>query len=137
MTQLRQKNGERFFVEEAAKLLGKEWHLGDDREIPDFIVTEGTEEFGLEVVEIFTGPQNEHGAHLKKGESDTQKAVNILRDEYQEKDNAPLIVKLVGDMCHKNTAAIMPALREMNLSTKPFGHQDRHTSPPYELVLRK
>ncbi len=118
MTRSPQKEAERFFVEEAAKRLGKEWRLGPDRENPDFIVTEGAEQFGLEVREIFTGPQDEHGSHMKKAESDTQKAVNALRHEYEEKDGTPLIVKFVGDMCDENVAAILPAFDAMNLSAK-------------------
>ncbi len=124
MTQPSQKEGERFFVEKAAELLGKEWRLGPDRENPDFIVTEGAEQFGLEVGDIFTGPQDEIGSHMKKAESDTQKSVNALRREYEAKDGTPLIVKFVGDMCDENVAAVLPALDAMNLSAKPFGHQD-------------
>lgn len=124
MTRSPQKEGESFFVEEAAKLLGKEWRLGPDRENPDFIVTEGAEQFGLEVVDIFTGPQDDHGSHMKKAESDTQKAVNALRDEYETKDGTPLIVKFVGDMCDKNIAVVLPTLFAMNLSARSFGHQD-------------
>ncbi len=124
MTRSPQKEGERFFVEKAADLLGKGWCLGPDRENPDFIVTEDAEQFGLEVVDIFTGPQDDHGSHMKKAESDTQKAVNALRDEYEAKDDTPLIVKFVGDMCDENVAATIPALDAMNLSAKPFGHQD-------------
>ncbi len=123
MKRSQQKEGERFVVEKAAELLGKEWRLGPDRENPDFIVTEGAEQFGLEVGEIFTGPQDEIGSHMKKAESDTQKAVNALRREYEAKDGTPLIVKFVGDMCDENVAAVLPALDAMNLSAKPFGHQ--------------
>ena len=49
MTRPTQKRRERFFVEEAAKLLGKTWILAEDREHPDFIVTEGEQRLGLEV----------------------------------------------------------------------------------------
>ena len=124
MTQPSQKEGERFFVEKAAELLGKGWCLGPDRENPDFIVTEGAEQFGLEVCEIFTGPQDEIGSHMKRAESETQRAVNALRREYEAKENIPLIVKFVGDMCDENVAEVLPALDSMNLLTIPFGHQD-------------
>ena len=124
MTRSPQKEGERFFVEEAAKLLGKEWRLGPNRENPDFIVTEGAEQFGLEVSDIFTGPQDEHGSHMKRAESETQRAVNALRREYEAKNSTPLIVKFVGDMCDENVGAILPALDAMNLSAKPFGYHE-------------
>jgi len=125
MTQSSQKVAERFIAEEAAKALGKEWCLGSDRENPDFIVTEDGNQFGLEVVEIFTGPQDKHGAHKKKAESETQKVVNALRAEYERNDDTPLIVKFVGDMRRENLEAVVPTLHELNHSAKPFGHQDR------------
>jgi hypothetical protein len=124
MTRLPQKAGERFFAEEAAKSLGKKWCLGADRENPDFIVTEDGYQFGLEVVEIFAGPQDERGSHRKRAESETQKVVNGLRTEYEKEDDTPLIVKLVGDMRRENLEAVVPTLHELGLSAKPFGHQD-------------
>ncbi|MCP4316490.1 MAG: hypothetical protein GY789_10855 [Hyphomicrobiales bacterium] len=125
MTRSSQKEGERFFVENAAVLLGTEWCLGNtDRETPDFIVTEGVEQFGIEVVDIFIGPQDEHGSQMKRRESDTKKAVSALRHKYESKGNIPLIVKFVGDMCDENMAAVLPALDAVNLSTKPYGHHD-------------
>lgn len=63
MTRPSKKEGERFFVEKAAELLGKTWCLGLDRENPDFIVSEGEKQFGLEVCEIFTGAQSRAGSH--------------------------------------------------------------------------
>ncbi|MEX0921411.1 MAG: hypothetical protein WDZ84_01430 [Rhodovibrionaceae bacterium] len=124
MTQPSKKQGERFFVEKAAELLGKRWSLGPDRETPDFVVTEGEQQFGLEVCEIFTGAQTNAGSHMKRRESDTQRAVNALRREYELKRSFPLIVKFVGDMCEENVAVVLPALDALNLSTKPFGHHD-------------
>lgn len=125
MTRSPQKATERFIVEEAAKVLGKKWCLGPDRENPDFIVTEDGNQFGLEVVEIFTGPQDEHGAHRKRAESKTQKVVNELRAEYEKNDDTPLFVKFVGNMCRENLEAVVPTLHELNLSAKLPGHQDR------------
>jgi len=55
MTRPVQKKRERFFAEEAARSLGKSWSLSEDREHPDFIVTEGDQSFGLEVRQIFMG----------------------------------------------------------------------------------
>lgn len=124
MTQSSQKEGERFFVEEAAKLLGKSWRLGPDRENPDFIVTEGKQQFGLEVCEIFTGPQAKSGSYMKRKESETQRAVKALWNSYESQGGIPLIVKFVGDVCDKNMAAVLPALDAKNLSTKPFGHHE-------------
>ncbi len=124
MTQPSQKEGERFFVEKAAELLGKGWCVGPDREKPDFIVTEGAQRFGLEVCQIFTGPQNRSGAQMKRADSETKRAVAAIRGEYEAKENIPLIVKFVGDRCDENRAVVLRALTEKNFSTKPFGHQD-------------
>lgn len=124
MTQPSKKNRESLFVEKAAELLGKKWCLsGPDRESPDFIVTEGEHQFGLEVCEVFKGPQSKDGSLRKKKEAKTQQAVNALRRKYEQNGGVPLTVKFRGDMCDKNMAAVLPALDAMNLSTKPFGHQ--------------
>ena len=85
------KQHERFFVEEVAKLLGETWALGPDRESPDFIVTEGKKKFGLEVSEVFTGPQNQAGAKMKEKESKTQKDINTLRAEYEKITKIPFV----------------------------------------------
>ncbi len=116
------KEDERFFVEEAAKLLGTTWSLSPDRESPDFLVTEGTQKFGLEVSEVFMGPQSRDGSKIKEKESKTQKAVNALRLEYEEITNIPLRVQLVGDMCAKNMAKVVPALVAEDFASKPILH---------------
>lgn len=129
MTQSSKKNRERYIVEETARLLGKTWNLGPDREHPDFIVTEGVRQFGLEVCEIFIGSQiftNQQrsiGSLMKREESENQRNVNALRDKYESKENVPLIVRFVGEMCDENMTAILPALFAMNLSAKQFGYQ--------------
>jgi hypothetical protein len=125
VTQLsKKKRTERFFVERAAELLGKSWYLGPDRESPDFIVTEGEQQFGLEVCDIFTGAQVEAGSCMKRKESETQRAVNAIRRKYESKRDIPLIVKFVGDMSDENMAAVLPALDAMNLSTTAIGYHD-------------
>lgn len=116
------KKRERFFVEEAAKLMGKTWSLGPDREHPDFFVTEGAQQFGLEVSEIFTGRQGRAGSAVKEMESNTQRAVDALRREYETITNIPLIVKLVGDVCAENLALVVPALVAADLASKPVRH---------------
>ncbi|MEX2454085.1 MAG: hypothetical protein WD470_05245 [Rhodospirillaceae bacterium] len=125
MTQPPKKAFERFIAEEAAKALPKKWCLGPDRENPDFIVTEDESQFGLEIVEIFTGPQDEHGSHRRRAESETQRVVNALRAEYEKKDDTPLFVKLVGDMHRDNLEAVVPTLHELNLAAESPSHQVR------------
>ncbi len=116
------KQHERFFVEEAAKLLGKTWSLGPDRERPDFLVIEGTQKFGLEVSEVFTGPQSRAGSKMKEKESKTQKAIDALRTEYEHITNIPLRVQLGGDMRAENMAKVVPALIAEDFVSKPICH---------------
>ena len=83
MTRPLQKRRERFFAEEAARLLGKNWNLGEDREHPDFVVAEDGQQFGLEVTQICIGPQDHGGSSLKAQESKTQRVVNALQRKYE------------------------------------------------------
>jgi hypothetical protein len=122
---LKKKNRERFFVEAAEKLMGKTWTLGPDREIPDFLVTEGAQQFGIEVCEIFTGQQDRAGSAMKEAESHGQRAVDALRREYEAITNIPLIIKLVGDACAQNLALVVPALVAEDLALKPVRYQAR------------
>ncbi len=125
MTKPSKKRSERIFVEKAAELLGKNWCInGPDRERPDFIVTEGEQQFGLEICEIFKGGQNKAGSFRKEKEAETQRAVNAFQQKYEQHRNIPLIVKFVGDMCDENMAAVLPALFKMELLNKPPGHQE-------------
>jgi hypothetical protein len=62
MTRPGKKARERFFAEQAAKSLGQEWILSEDRENPDFLVKDGASTFGLEVSELFIGAQHTRGA---------------------------------------------------------------------------
>lgn len=117
------KEHERFLVEEAVKLLDKTWSLGPDRERPDFLVTEGTQKFGLEVSEVFMGPQSRAGAAMKKKESKTQKGIDALRIKYEEITNIPLRVRLLGDLSADNMATVVPKLVEMDFASKPILHR--------------
>jgi hypothetical protein len=123
MTLPLKKNRERFFVEAAAKLMGKTWTIGPDREHPDFLVTEGAQQFGLEVCEIFAGQQGRAGSAMKEMESHGQQTVDALRREYEAISNIPLVVKLVGDVCAENLALVVPALVAEDLASKPVSYQ--------------
>jgi hypothetical protein len=116
------KTRERFFVEQTARSLGKAWSLGVDREHPDFVVTEDGRQFGLEVSEIFMGPQGRAGSAMKAKESVTQRAVNALRLEYEAIANIPLSVKFVGNMSAANMATVVPALVAADLPSQPIAH---------------
>ena len=124
MTQESQKKRERFLVNRAAELLGRNWVLGPDREHPDFIVTEEAQQFGLEVREIFTGPQVRAGSKMKRKEAETQKVVDALRCQYEAIADIPLHIRLLGDTSVENLAAVVPALVAKELSTRPVGYQE-------------
>jgi hypothetical protein len=108
------KRIERYFVEKSANFFDKKWSLGPNRERPDFIVTEGKQQFRLEVCEIFTGPQDKTDSYMKKKESNTQTAVNRLRKNYESIKDVSLIVKFNGDICGKNMIAALPTLKHLN-----------------------
>jgi hypothetical protein len=122
MTRPTQKRRERFFVDQAAKLLGKTWILEADREHPDFIVTEGEQRFGLEVCEIFIGHQDQAGSVMKRTESRIHRQFEALRREYESLTQTTLRVQIVGRLSAENMAAIVPALVAEELATKPVGH---------------
>lgn len=122
MTRPSQKRLERLFVGEAAKRLGKSWNLGPDRECPDFTVTEGEHQFGLEVCEIFTGPENGSGSASKRAESDMKRRIDAVRREYEKIEDIRLTAKFVGDPCAENLAKVVPALLELNLPNKSVGY---------------
>jgi hypothetical protein len=87
MTRPLQKRRERIFVKEVARLLGKTWDLGDDREHPDFMVVENGKRFGLELTQIFTGPKGDAGSSLKASESKMQHTLNGLQRQYEVVEN--------------------------------------------------
>ncbi|MCW5691612.1 MAG: hypothetical protein KIT48_04545 [Pseudolabrys sp.] len=116
------KDRERFYVEQAARLLGATWGIGPDRESPDFVISDGASTFGLEVSMLFTGQQSAAGSAVKKSESKTQKAIQNLRLQYEAIHNVPLAVKFVGRMCEENLAKVVPSLIAEDLPSKPVGH---------------
>lgn len=126
MTRPVQKRRERNFVKEAARLLGKTWDLGDDREHPDFIVVENGQRFGLEVRQIFIGRQDDAGSSLKAGESRMQCTLNGLQRQYEAVENIPLNVHFVGNMEADNLATVIPALLAQGLPSKPLGYRFVH-----------
>ena len=126
MTKAVQKRRERFFAQEAARLIGKTWDLGADREHPDFIVTNGNQQFGLEITQIFVGLQDNSGSALKAAEGKTQRIVNRLQRKYESIENVPLLVKFVGNMEASNLATVVPALLAQDLPLKRVGHRFVH-----------
>jgi hypothetical protein len=126
LTRELKKKRERFFAEEAARLLGKTWNLANDREHPDFVVAEGERQFGLEVTEIFIGPQGHKGSALKAQESIAKRSVSAIQRAYESIADVPLIVKFVGNMEADNLGTLIPALLARDLPSKPIGYRFVH-----------
>jgi hypothetical protein len=131
MTRPIQKDRERFFTEQAARPLGKIWIFNEDGEHPDFFVTEGDQQFRLEVCEVFMGPQSHAGSAMKKNESTTQRRVDDLRLEYKEAiADIPLTVKFAGDMSAANMATVVAALIAEDLPSISAGRAEARPNHP-------
>ncbi len=126
MTRPAKKRHERFLVEQAANRLGRAWYIDpENRENPDFLVTEGDHHFGLEVHEIFTGKQDESGSSMKKLESRKQKSIDELRIKYEAATAITLMVQFVGSKDTENLATVVPALLAEDLASKALGYYCR------------
>ena len=123
MTRQSQKDQELFYVRMAAKSLARTWDPILPCTQPDFLVTEGGQQFGLEVIELFLGQQDKNGSSIKRTESETQKKVNALKKEYENKTNTPLIVKLVGELSENYLNDVVPFLISMDLRIRPTAYQ--------------
>lgn len=123
MIDQRKKQSERFYVESAARMLGKSWTLEPDRENPDFIVTENEDRFGLEVTSFFVGPIESKGALEKERESTSERRLLKLRMEFDPSDCLPLCVRLVGDTCDANLSIVVPTLHNLALQKKEIGYR--------------
>ena len=123
MTTAKQKKCERFFVEQAIRSLKAAWTILAEREPPDFIIAEGDHRFGLEVNDIFVGPQVAAGSKIKKGESMTQRMLDGLRAQYEKVLPIPLRVKFVGRIEPETLAPVMQSLLDLDLAAKPVSFQ--------------
>jgi hypothetical protein len=121
MTRVFKKVLERSYVEEVARLLGAEWRVSDDREHPDFVVAEGSREFGLEVTQIFTGPSSRAGSLMKKAEADRQAQIETARRDYEAIHRVPLSVRIDGYICEENLAGLVEALVATDFPSQPVG----------------
>ena len=83
------KHEERYYAEKTAKTLKVLWKIERETESPDFIVTEGDKQFGLEVSELFTGSEGRKGSKLKAEESARQRTINLYQKQYEEESNTP------------------------------------------------
>ena len=61
---------------------------------------------------------------MKRQESLTQNTLSDLQRQYESKENIPLNIGFVGDMCEKNMICVVPRLLEMNLPNQDYGYHD-------------
>ncbi|MFN3859645.1 MAG: hypothetical protein ACK4RV_18015 [Caulobacter sp.] len=117
MTRQRKKTVEAAFVEEAARLLGVRWEIQKHREHPDFVISDGSSFFGLELVQLFVdqGPRR-GGSALKEAEAYRAKLLDKVRREYQARTGLILDVKVLGAVTPSNATEILEALLANDMS---------------------
>lgn len=117
------KSDERFYVERAAEMLNALWTVGEDRESPDFIVTEGDHQFGLEVSELFIGHEGKKGADKKAKESIHQKKIDHYREIYAGVSDSPLCVRILGTVNDKTMGELLRQLFQHDFESMYPGDQ--------------
>jgi hypothetical protein len=125
VTRTSKKTFERVFVDHAARLLGRSWITGDvDREEPDFIVSEGNWQFGLEVTQIFVGAKEVGGGSFAKWtESANQRAMNELRKQYEASTGGIVLDVQINNLNNADVAPIVRALIAEDFASKPDFHR--------------
>jgi hypothetical protein len=122
MTRQSQKSRERFYAEQAFRSLGAGWTvLPEERENPDFIVADAERRFGLEVISVFAGNQDETGSSMKRGELITQRAIDALQDQYEASAKAKLHVRFVGAITTETMANVVRNMIALDLDSKSTG----------------
>jgi len=129
------KRMERHYVQAARRLLGEAWTIEQERESPDFIISQEGQRFGLEVSSIFTGPTKNGGSVMKHGESERQLLVRSLQIEYEAEHPEPLTVKLVGSLEQDNLDVILPRIRDLEMGQREPGHQEHFNIDEAEAML--
>ena len=117
------KREERFYVERAAEMLDVSWTVGEDREIPDFIVTEGDRQFGLEVSEVFIGHMGRKGSERKAEESIYQETIDRYREMYVTEKDVPLCVRILGPVTDETMGELLGHLLQHDFESMRPGNQ--------------
>jgi hypothetical protein len=118
-----QKQRERFFAEQAIRSLGEGWIIREERDPPDFIISEGDHQFGLDVAEIFVGKQSARGSIMKRDESETHNVLNALRLQYETQTDTNINVKFVGRIAPDTLADVVSDLVALDLPSKPLAYR--------------
>ena len=82
---------ERIFVEGFLQRLGPGYVILEERESPDFLVSDGQEKFGLEVAQVFRD-QGPAGSPSKAAESWRVQYLRRLASDYYSRSGLPLLV---------------------------------------------
>ncbi|MGA6826780.1 hypothetical protein ACO9S2_04090 [Nitrospira sp. NS4] len=82
---------ERIFVEGFLPRLGSGYAILEERESPDFLVSDGEERFGLEVAQVFRD-QSPTGSPTKAAESRRVQYLRRLASDYYSRSGLPLLV---------------------------------------------
>ncbi len=83
---------ERIFVEGFLQRLDPGYVILEERESPDFLVSDGTEKFGLEVAQVFRD-QGPAGSPSKAAESRRVQYLWRLASDYYSRSGLPLLVR--------------------------------------------
>jgi hypothetical protein len=137
VTRRSQKQRERFFTEQAIRSLGTGWTIRHECEPPDFIITEGDHDFGLDVAEIFVGQQDARGSAMKRDESERHNVLDALRLQYEKQTRINLNVKFVGRLAPDTLADVVSDLVALDLASKPLAYRTViEEQPPLEAGLK-
>lgn len=91
--------------------LGPSYVIVEERESPDFLISDGKVQFGIEVAQVFRN-QGPAGSPSKAAESRRMQYLRRLASDYYSRHGLPLLVKAqIPDRFDANTGALADRLR--------------------------
>lgn len=109
---------ERRWAEEASRLLSKDWALSDDREEPDFVVTEGKESFGLEITLAFEDLTASGQSKQRQREAFNAKRLHNLYRMWSDQSDTILSVQVLGHLRDSTQHEVIQALNENGMADR-------------------
>lgn len=103
---------ERQWTQEAAKLLSRDWDLGDDREEPDFVVRDGNDVFGLEITLAFEYLSSRGQSRLRQREAFNAKRLRGLEGDWSKQSDTILQVQVLGSLDDSNQHEVVEILQQ-------------------------
>jgi hypothetical protein len=135
MTRPTQKEAERRWVEEARQHLGRHWLIQGASEPPDIIALDGLRRVGIEVREVFTGPQRRGGSTIKKRESRNVSAMRDLIHAYYLRRHDPIQVSFVGFEDLRSDFERVLGMLVRRKPRQPWTHTKLHLGPLKSLLV--